>query len=76
MEHIYSILQELRPEFDYHNSDNFIEDGMLDSFDIVSLVTELEDQYSIRIDGLDIVPENFASAAAIASIITKNGGTL
>ena len=42
MEKIYEILQDLRPEFDFHSSENFIEDGYLDSFDLVSLVSELE----------------------------------
>ena len=41
MEKIYAILADLRPELDFHCSQNFVEDGMLDSFDIVSLVTEL-----------------------------------
>lgn len=76
MEKIYEILASLRSEFDFHESESFIQDGMLDSFDIVSLVTELEDIYGIRIDGLDILPENFTTAAAIAEVVRKNGGTL
>lgn len=76
MEKIFSILEELRPEFDFHASKNFVEDGLLDSFDVVSLVTELEEHYGILIDALDIVPENFADAEKIADLIVKNGGTL
>lgn len=76
MEKIYEILTELRPEFDYRSSEDFIEDGMLDSFDIVSLVTELEDAYGILIDALDIIPENFSSAKAIADVVVKNGGAV
>lgn len=72
-EEIKSILEEIRPEFDFDDSDNFIEDGMLDSFDIVSLVSMIEEKYSVSIDGLDIVPENFVSVDAIIELINKSG---
>lgn len=74
MEKVYEILADLRPEFDFHDSKNFIEEGLLDSFDIVSLVTELEDRFSIVIDALDIVPENFASVDSIIALVEKSGG--
>lgn len=76
MEKIYEILTSLRPEFDFHDSDDFISDGLLDSFDIVSLISELEEHYHILIDALDILPENFGSVDAIAKIIVKNGGSV
>ncbi len=76
MEQIYSILAELRPEFDFKDSADFIEDGYLDSFDIVSLVSELEEQFNVKIDGLEIVPENFGSVEAIAALVKKSGGNI
>lgn len=76
MEKIYAILQDLRPEFDFHLSQNFIEDGFLDSFDMVSLISELEETFNILIDAMDIIPENFISAEKIADLVVKNGGTL
>ena len=76
MEKIYVILQELRPEFNFYESDNFIEDGFLDSFDKVSLISSLEEEYEILIDGLDILPENFCNVEAIANVIKKNGGKI
>ena len=76
MNHISSMLAEIRPEFDYEESENFIEDGMLDSFDIISLINMVEEKYHVRIDGLDIVPENFASLDAIAGLIRKSGGNI
>ena len=76
MEKIYQILKDLRPEFDFGASQNYIEEGLLDSFDIVSLITELEGAFDILIDALDILPENFSSVEAIAEIVKKNGGTL
>ena len=76
MERIFAILEGLRPEVDFHGSDDFIGDGMLDSFDIVSLVSELEDTFGILIDALDITPENFSSSYTIAEVVKKNGGQI
>jgi acyl carrier protein len=70
---IVDILTELRPEFDFSEQVNFIEEGMLDSFDIVSLVDELENQFNIKINGVDVIPENFSSINSIISLLDKNG---
>lgn len=72
-EEVLNMLAELRPEFDFLDSDDFVMDGMLDSFDIISLSSMLEEQYGIAIDGLDIVPENFASVDAIVALVEKSG---
>lgn len=71
---VLEILAELRPEFDFENSSDFIEDGLLDSFDIASLISIIEERYSVKIDGLDVVPENFLSVDAIIALIKKSGG--
>lgn len=73
MDRIYKILNELRPEFDFHTSEDFIGDGFLDSFDAVALIDMLEEEFSISIDGLDIVPENFVSIETIKNLLIKNG---
>ena len=72
-EKIVKILAELRPEFDFGQEVDFIEEGMLDSFDIVSLVSELDATYGISIDGMDILPENFSSVESIEQLLIKNG---
>ena len=72
-EQIINILTELRPEFDFNQEVDFIEEGMLDSFDIVSLVSELDATYGISIDGMDILPENFSSVESIEQLLIKNG---
>ena len=74
MEKIYEILANIRPEFDFKNAEDFIAEGLLDSFDMVTLVSDLEAEFGIIIDGLDIVPENFVSAETIKATIEKNGG--
>lgn len=69
---IISILNGIRPEFDFSEDVNFIEEGMLDSFDVVSLVSELEENFGININGVDILPENFSSIENIKSLINKS----
>lgn len=76
MQQIYEILKEIRPEFDFKESNDFIEDGYLDSFDIVSVVSELEASFGILIDGLDIIPENFINVKKICEVVEKNGGKI
>ena len=70
---IRSILSELRPEFDFNEPLNFIEEGMLDSFDIINLVTALDSEFSISIDGMDVLPDNFSSVERIEALLKKNG---
>ena len=73
-EKIIKILTELRPEFDFTKEGvDFIEEGMLDSFDLVTLVSELDNAFEISIDGVDILPENFCSVEAISDLLIKNG---
>jgi len=76
-EQIIEILTDLRPEFDFSQEGvDFIEAGMLDSFDVVSLVDALDTQFNIVIDGIDIVPENFSSIDSIMELLKKNGVAL
>lgn len=70
---ILNILQEIRPEFNFAESLDFINEGMLDSFDIVNLVSTLDEQFHISISGLDILPENFISVESIENLLKKNG---
>ena len=67
------ILSEIRPEFDFTEPVNFIENGMLDSFDIFNLVNSLDKEFGISIDGMDILAENFSSLQKIESLLYKNG---
>ena len=72
-EKIVEILTDLRPEFDFNEEVNFIEEGMLDSFDVVSLVDELESQFNIKINGTDVIAENFSSLDKIEALVKKSG---
>jgi len=70
---IVQILKEIRSEFDFNSDVNFIDNGMLDSFDVVALVTALDDEYSISIEGTDIIPENFSTINSIINLLSKYG---
>lgn len=76
METILSMLSEIKPEHDFTESSDFIEDGLLDSFDLITLIDMLEEKYGIAVDGLDVVPENFCTMEAIAELVKKSGGKI
>jgi len=65
------LLSEIRSEFDFNQEVDFIESGMLDSFDIVSLVTSLDEEFGISINGTDILPDNFCTIDAIIQLLSK-----
>jgi len=71
MEALIKILEELHPDVDFRNEKALIDDKILDSFDIISLITEINEEYGVRIPVDEIVPENFNSAEAIYKLIQK-----
>ena len=71
MEALLKILAELRPDVDFEDNQELVDSGELDSFDIVSLVGALCDEYDIEIGADDIVPENFNSVEAIWALVQK-----
>jgi acyl carrier protein len=73
MKPIVEILKEIRPEFDFTTSNDFMTDGMLDSFDMVTLVATLDKTFGISIPGTDIVPENFQNIGTIEALLRKCG---
>ena len=70
---LLEILSGIRPEVDFTATQQIISDGLLDSFDLVTLVAALDKAYGISIDGVDIVPENFQNLQAIEALLRKNG---
>ena len=71
MKTIEEVLKGIRPEFDFTTSQDFLGDGMLDSFDMMTLVSDLDKEYGISIAGVDIVPENFQNIASIQNLLHK-----
>jgi acyl carrier protein len=73
LKNVLEILTDIRPESDFSGSNDYINEGLLDSFDVVMLVNELDKNYDISIEGVDILPDNFRSAAAIETLLQKYG---
>jgi acyl carrier protein len=70
---LIAILQDIRPESDFSKSTDFLSDGLLDSFDMVTLVSSLDKAFGISIQGLEIVPDNFKSIDALTELLSKYG---
>lgn len=69
---IISILLDMHPETDFSKSStNLVSDAILDSFDVVQIISELESSFSISISALDILPENFDSVESICNLVKK-----
>ncbi len=73
---IRQLLAELRPEADFDASLDFVEDGLLDSYDIVMLVSALDREFSVSIDGAGIVPESFASVESLLGLLRRSGAAV
>lgn len=71
MQELLDILMDINPDIDYETETELIDGGCLDSFSILSLVSELEDAFEIEITPVDLVPVNFNSAEAIWSMIKR-----
>lgn len=69
---IKEIIQDLRPDIDFEEKVEFIEDGIFDSFDIVSLVYALDKEFEISIDGDKIAPEYFNTIEDIARLVEES----
>lgn len=72
IERIKEILSELRPESDFSCSEDFIEEGLLDSLDIVALIDTFEEEFGVVIPGTEVLPENFSTVPAIINLIKRH----
>lgn len=71
MEELIRILSEIRPDIDFKKEKSLIDGGILDSFDIISIVGELNDAFDVEINVEYLLPENFNSAEAMLELIRK-----
>ena len=71
MDKLMRILSELSSDIDFETEDALIDGGLLDSFDIVTLVAEIDDAFGIEIPAETLIPENFNSAKAIFALIQQ-----
>ena len=70
---VIEIIKENRPDIEIDDSTEFVTDGLLDSFDIVTFVAEFDKAFNISIDGADITPLNFNTIDSIIEMLKKNG---
>ena len=71
MEQLIAILSGLHPEIDFETTEDLIDDGILDSLDIVSIVSSVYSEFDVTIPPEEIIPENFNSAGAVMELITR-----
>lgn len=71
MKQLLTILEELHPDVDFRKETRLAQDGILDSFDIVTLVSEIEDAYGVLIPPEKLLPENFDSIQSIFALIRE-----
>lgn len=71
MDELLDILEEIKPDVDMETCVTLIDDGILDSFDIISAINEINSTFDIQIPPAEIVPENFNSAAALWDMIQR-----
>ena len=70
-EQIIEILEDIQPEADYETCQTLIDDHILTSLDVLSLVAELEDEFDVTIPTVEIIPSNFNSVDAIAAMVER-----
>lgn len=71
MDELLEILTDLHPEVDFEMETGLIDNKILDSFDIITIISEIADNFDIAIPAKEIIPENFNSAEALWALIEK-----
>lgn len=71
MEKLIEIMQNLHPDIDFETYEGLVDDGILDSLDIVTLITDINDAFDVSIPAEEILPENFNSAEALWELIER-----
>lgn len=71
MSELIEILENLHPEVDFDTCTTLIDDKILDSFDIITIISEINEEFDVVIPAEEIIPENFNSAQALHALITR-----
>ncbi len=71
MDRLIEILEDIQPDVDYETCEDLIDGHHLDSLSIISLIAELEDEFDISIPAVEIIPDNFNSAARMMKMIER-----
>lgn len=71
MEELLEVLSAMKPEIDFKTEKSLIDDGLLESFDVITLIAEIEDRFEIEVPAEEIIPENFNTAEGIWKLIER-----
>lgn len=71
MKKLLEILEEIKPGVDFKNSKNMIEGGLIDSFDIITIITAINSEFDIDFTVADIMPENFETVETLYNTIER-----
>ncbi len=69
MDEFIKMLNKIRPNVDFEKEDALVDDGILESLDIISIISEIADQYGVHIPSDEIIPDNFNSAKALYELV-------
>ena len=71
MEELIELLEEIKEDVDFENEDSLVDDGLIDSFDILQIISALNDAYDISIPASEIIPANFNSAKTLYEMVKR-----
>lgn len=71
MEELIELLQDVRDDVDFETCDDLIDGKILTSFDIIQIISVIDDEYDVSIPATEIIPDNFNSAKAIYEMIER-----
>ena len=71
MELLLEILEDIHPDVDFETTTGLIDDGIIDSFDIIRIVADIDEEYDVAIPPEEIIPENFNSAKSLYELIER-----
>ena len=69
MEEFISMLKGIKPNVDFENDEALVDDGLIESLDIISIISEISDKYGVQIPSDEIIPDNFNSAEALYELV-------
>ena len=69
MDELITLLKKVKPNVDFENNDALVDDGIIDSLDVISIIAEISDKYGIVIPNDEIIPDNFNSVEALKELI-------
>ncbi|MBV4203180.1 acyl carrier protein [Bacteroides salyersiae] len=71
MDKLLELLKGIRPDVDFETETALIDDGILDSFDVVSIISELDDEFGVQIRIAELDPDNFNSLQSLWNLVQK-----